>query len=66
MATCDTLTLKTFRVSQLSSYTNVDNTDYLLVIESGSALYSRKTTVGDFVSYVVKSYFSNIELHLKG
>ena len=47
MATCSDINLKQFRISELSTYSNLDSGDYLLIIESGSALYSRKTTLSD-------------------
>lgn len=38
------------KVSQLSRYQNIDLTDFLLVIESGSANYSRRSTIADLVN----------------
>ena len=55
MAICDNLTIKNFRVSELDSYTNIDNTDFILVIESGSLLYSRKTTFATLSDYFLNS-----------
>ena len=55
MAICDNLTIKNFRVSELDSYTNIDNDDFILVIESGSLLYSRKTTFASLSNYFLNS-----------
>lgn len=55
MAICDNLTIKNFRVSELDSYTNIDSDDFILVIESGSLLYSRKTTFASLSNYFFNS-----------
>lgn len=38
------------KVSQLARYTNIDLNDFLLVIESGSANYSRRSTISDLIN----------------
>jgi hypothetical protein len=55
MPTCNELNLQTFRVSNLDTYSDLDGDDLILVIESGSGLFSRKTTVDSLVSYVIDS-----------
>jgi hypothetical protein len=55
---CNTLNIQTLKMSSLSSYTNIDGTDIFMIIESGSALYSRKTTAADVASYVINSGLS--------
>lgn len=47
---CNNLNVVPIKVSQLARYSNIDVTDYFLTIESGSALYSRKSTFGDLVN----------------
>ena len=47
MSTCNTLNVNQYKVSQLSSYSTPVAEDFLLVIQSGSNLYSRKTSIGE-------------------
>jgi hypothetical protein len=46
---CNNLNVIPIKVSQLVRYKNIDVDDFLLTIESGSGLYSRKSTFGDLV-----------------
>ena len=46
---CNNLTLVPIKVSKLVRYKNLDINDIFLTIESGSKLYSRRSTFGDLV-----------------
>ena len=46
---CNNLNVVPIKVSQLVRYRNIDVTDYLLTVESGSAVFSRKSTFGDLI-----------------
>ena len=46
---CNNVSLTPIKVSQLVRYKNIDSNDFFLTIESGSSLYSRRSTFGDLV-----------------
>ena len=46
---CNSLNVIPIKVSQLVRYNAVDLTDYILTVESGSKLYSRKSTFSDII-----------------
>lgn len=49
---CNSLNVIPIKVSKLVRYKNIDTNDFILTIESGSALYSRKSTFGDLVNFI--------------
>jgi hypothetical protein len=51
---CNTLNLKNIKISQLPRHNYLTSSDFIYVIESGSngALYSRKSTLGDLLTFV--------------
>lgn len=48
---CNSLNVTPIKVSKLVRYKNIDTNDFILTIESGSALYSRKSTFGDLIGF---------------
>lgn len=66
---CNNLNVIPIKVSQLVRYKNIDVDDFLLTIESGSGLYSRKSTFGDLVDAlgnVTGSYTGSFSGSFKG
>lgn len=56
---CNSLNIKTLKISQLREYNTVNSDDIFLVIESSDSLYSRRTTFGNIVNslqYIDASY----------
>jgi len=51
---CNTLNLKNIKISQLPRHSYLSSSDFIYVIQSGSnnALYSRKSTLGDLLSFI--------------
>lgn len=49
---CNNINLSTIKVSKLVKYSNLDLNDFFLTIESGSSLYSRRSTFGDLLHFV--------------
>lgn len=50
---CNSLNVKFIKISNLASYTSLTNNDLFLTIQSsGGSLYSRKSTIGDLVSFI--------------
>jgi len=51
---CNTLNTQTIKISQLPAYSYLTSSDYILVVQSssGGALYSRRSTLGDLLTYV--------------
>lgn len=47
MASCNSLNLVPIKVSQLTRYKTLDTNDFIATIESGSKLYSRRSTIAD-------------------
>jgi hypothetical protein len=47
---CNTLNVVPIKVSRLVRYSNIDTNDFFLTVESGSGLFSRRSTFGDVVS----------------
>lgn len=56
---CNSLNIKTLKISQLREYNTINSDDIFLVIESADSLYSRKTTFGNILNslkYINASY----------
>lgn len=52
-SSCNSLNVQTIKVSQLANPSRaINSTDLFLMIESGSALYSRKTTFGNLLTFI--------------
>lgn len=73
-STCNVINVNQIKVSDLSRYTSLKTSDFILTIESGSFpnIYSRRSTFGDITKYISKitgSYtgsFSGSIKHAKG
>lgn len=66
---CNNFNVVPIKVSQLVRYKNIDVDDFFLTIESGSGLYSRKSTFGDLVTAlgnVTGSYTGSFSGSFKG
>jgi hypothetical protein len=66
---CNNFNVVPIKVSQLVRYKNIDIDDFFLTIQSGSGLYSRKSTFGDLVDAlgnVTGSYTGSFSGSFKG
>jgi hypothetical protein len=55
---CNTLNTSILKISQLSSYSNINSDDFIYIVESGSGLFSRKTTIGDLFNSGVSGVYT--------
>jgi hypothetical protein len=49
---CNSLNVQLIKVSKLASYSALKGRDIILTIQSGSSLYSRKSTINNIASFV--------------
>ena len=48
---CNSLNVQLIKVSKLASYSALKGRDIILTIQSGSSLYSRKSTLNNLASF---------------
>jgi hypothetical protein len=52
---CNSLNVQLIKVSKLASYSSLKGRDIILTIQSGSSLYSRKSTLNDLISFFARN-----------